>query len=104
MAGFRSDVLDAAAHQREVRLSTYGRKSGKLHDVTIWIGTDAKHLYIRSGQGMSRHWPQNLVARGAGLLHLGNLHVKVKLLFFFSSRRRHTRLTCDWSSDVCSSD
>src|SRR5690242_21194682 len=24
--------------------------------------------------------------------------------FFFSSRRRHTRLTCDWSSDVCSSD
>src|SRR5690242_15039065 len=26
------------------------------------------------------------------------------MLFFFSSRRRHTRLTCDWSSDVCSSD
>src|SRR6266480_7192727 len=26
------------------------------------------------------------------------------LFFFFSSRRRHTRLTCDWSSDVCSSD
>src|SRR5690242_21038085 len=25
-------------------------------------------------------------------------------LFFFSSRRRHTRLTCDWISDVCSSD
>src|SRR6266571_2147824 len=24
--------------------------------------------------------------------------------FFCSSRRRHTRLTCDWSSDVCSSD
>src|SRR4051812_45681449 len=23
---------------------------------------------------------------------------------FFSSRRRHTILTCDWSSDVCSSD
>src|SRR5438132_2269089 len=26
------------------------------------------------------------------------------LLFFFSSRRRHTRSLCDWSSDVCSSD
>src|SRR5690242_6465110 len=24
--------------------------------------------------------------------------------FFFSSRRRHTSLTCDWSSDVCSAD
>src|SRR5256886_9159398 len=29
----------------------------------------------------------------------GNLHS-----FFFSSRRRHTRFDCDWSSDVCSSD
>src|SRR2546427_6245903 len=28
----------------------------------------------------------------------------VIILFFFSSRRRHTRFDCDWSSDVCSSD
>src|SRR5438067_5900543 len=27
-----------------------------------------------------------------------------RLLFFFSSRRRHTRSKRDWSSDVCSSD
>src|SRR5256885_17232265 len=26
------------------------------------------------------------------------------MCFFFSSRRRHTRLQGDWSSDVCSSD
>src|SRR5256884_6739444 len=26
------------------------------------------------------------------------------VLFFFSSRRRHTRCSRDWSSDVCSSD
>src|SRR2546430_12703161 len=25
-------------------------------------------------------------------------------VFLFSSRRRHTRFDCDWSSDVCSSD
>src|SRR2546430_16502959 len=25
-------------------------------------------------------------------------------MLFFSSRRRHTRFDCDWSSDVCSSD
>src|SRR5256885_4526405 len=30
--------------------------------------------------------------------------VMVSLIFFFSSRRRHTRLQGDWSSDVCSSD
>src|SRR2546430_10829043 len=32
--------------------------------------------------------------------HLYSSH----LVFFFSSRRRHTRFDCDWSSDVCSSD
>src|SRR5256885_10311640 len=30
--------------------------------------------------------------------------VQLKLPIFFSSRRRHTRLQGDWSSDVCSSD
>src|SRR5207237_2927383 len=31
-------------------------------------------------------------------------HYTAQLVFFFSSRRRHTRFKCDWSSDVCSSD
>src|SRR6266480_6957411 len=33
-----------------------------------------------------------------------NMELFFFFFFFFSSRRRHTRLTCDWSSDVCSSD
>src|SRR5580692_4810862 len=32
------------------------------------------------------------------------LSIESKLFFLFSSRRRHTRFDCDWSSDVCSSD
>src|SRR2546430_4489644 len=28
----------------------------------------------------------------------------LRCIFFFSSRRRHTRFDCDWSSDVYSSD
>src|SRR5256885_15493842 len=35
---------------------------------------------------------------------LGSRVLIVRLCFFFSSRRRHTRLQGDWSSDVCSSD
>src|SRR5260221_1391239 len=43
---------------------------------------------------------------------LGDLGTMIPILevhayiyhFFFSSRRRHTRSLCDWSSDVCSSD
>src|SRR5256885_7889877 len=32
------------------------------------------------------------------------IHSGTAFLFFFTSRRRHTRLQGDWSSDVCSSD
>src|SRR2546422_7467029 len=35
------------------------------------------------------------------LHHVRNEQVAI---FFFSSRRRHTRCSRDWSSDVCSSD
>src|SRR2546430_11862861 len=34
----------------------------------------------------------------------GDARLSFVLVFFFSSRRRHTRFDCDWSSDVCSSD
>src|SRR5438034_4440248 len=34
----------------------------------------------------------------------GMRYLQRLILFFFSSRRRHTRSLCDWSSDVCSSD
>src|SRR5256885_7719624 len=32
------------------------------------------------------------------------MYLRLWFIFFFSSRRRHTRLQGDWSSDVCSSD
>ena len=78
MAEFNADVLDAANREREVQLTTNGRKTGKPHRVTIWIVTDGSRLYIRSGQGMRRDWPQNLLARGEGVIHLGKTAVKVK--------------------------
>src|SRR5438132_6109526 len=36
-------------------------------------------------------------------MDIGSVRVHL-YCFFFSSRRRHTRSLCDWSSDVCSSD
>jgi deazaflavin-dependent oxidoreductase (nitroreductase family) len=74
----KKDVIDAAGTQKEVKLTTFGRKTGKPSEVTIWITTDGDHLYIRSGQGMRRQWPQNLLARGEGVLHLGDMDLKVK--------------------------
>src|SRR3989344_6496303 len=34
----------------------------------------------------------------------GTAEIVGPMLYLFSRRRRHTGLTCDWSSDVCSSD
>src|SRR5256886_15075120 len=38
------------------------------------------------------------------MTRLACLPVALTGSIFFSSRRRHTRFDCDWSSDVCSSD
>src|SRR5260370_23553397 len=49
----------------------------------------------RAERGSIMLFPPPLFPRSEARLHI---------FFFFSSRRRHTRFKCDWSSDVCSSD
>jgi deazaflavin-dependent oxidoreductase (nitroreductase family) len=67
---FPKDILQAIAMEPEVGLMTYGRKTGKESTVTVWIVTDGDKVYIRSGAGMKRHWPKNLLARPEGKLHM----------------------------------
>src|SRR5260221_8208368 len=54
------------------------------------------------------HWPpqrhENSLWRGWVYALSQSLTSILYRVFFFSSRRRHTRSLCDWSSDVCSSD
>ena len=76
-AGFSEEVLAAAAQMPEVELTTYGRKTGRPHRTVIWVWGDGRRLFIRSGAGMGRDWPQNLLARRRALLHLGDLEVPV---------------------------
>src|SRR5215218_6223844 len=47
---------------------------------------------------------RGVVGRLCGRLLLSQARRRDLSFFFFSSRRRHTRSLCDWSSDVCSSD
>src|SRR5256885_6639749 len=48
---------------------------------------------------------EQLTDSGVGVLSIVyDTRVHRIYMFFFSSRRRHTRLQGDWSSDVCSSD
>jgi hypothetical protein len=78
MAGFDQALLDAAAQQREVELTTWGRRSGRPARVTIWIWGDGRRLYIRSGGGMGRDWPQNLLAKGHGILYVAGQDIPVR--------------------------
>jgi deazaflavin-dependent oxidoreductase (nitroreductase family) len=78
MRQFPRDILQAIAQEREVRLTTYGRKTGKESTVTVWIVTDGEKVYVRSGAGMKRNWPKNLLARPEGKLHVDGQVVPFK--------------------------
>ncbi len=78
MGAFTHDVIAAALREREVTLTNLGRKSGKPNRVTIWVATDGKRIFIRSGEGLGRQWPQNMLAQGEGELHVGKLRVRFK--------------------------
>jgi len=65
------ELASAAATAPEVDLTTFGRKSGRPSRNTIWITTDAQgRIHIRSGQGLVRNWPQNLLANSRAILHI----------------------------------
>lgn len=75
---FDRSIYDTAAREKEVEFTTFGRKSGKASRRIIWITALDGKLYIRSGMGMTRDWPQNLAANGRGVLHLAGQDIPVK--------------------------
>jgi hypothetical protein len=70
MESFDDKVLAQAAEQREVEFTTFGRRSGNPHRKILWLATDGRRLFIRSGKGLVRDWPKNLLEGGTGILHL----------------------------------
>src|SRR5688572_16358134 len=76
-------------------------QAGPMTNLTISVA-------LRFG---GRAWRKALFAAGSHvakipepLYRIAFIHYLRWTIFFFSSRRRHTRFDCDWSSDVCSSD
>src|SRR5256885_2385069 len=78
---------DAAAERG--REASARRDPPVIVAVQVHVSTAVSRLAARRVNGQD--------SRGIGQERLGRR-------FFFSSRRRHTRLQGDWSSDVCSSD
>jgi deazaflavin-dependent oxidoreductase (nitroreductase family) len=78
MAEFSRDAIEAAARQREVQITTYGRKTGRPRRVIVWVSGDNGRLFVRSGGGLGRDWPQNLLAGDGGVLHVGGMDVPIR--------------------------
>jgi deazaflavin-dependent oxidoreductase (nitroreductase family) len=75
---FDRSILTAAAREKEVELTTYGRKTGKPSRRIIWITALGDRLYVRSGLGLTRDWPKNLKANGRAVLHMAGQDVPVQ--------------------------
>lgn len=79
MTAFSPALLDLLRSEREIELTTYGRKTGKPATVTIWVTPDEEgRVYIRSGYGMGRDWPQNLAASGRAVVWVAGCEVAVQ--------------------------
>jgi deazaflavin-dependent oxidoreductase (nitroreductase family) len=75
---FDSTTLETAAREKEVELTTFGRRTGKPSRRIIWITALDGRIYVRSGLGMTRDWPKNLATNGRGVLHMDGKDVPVR--------------------------
>jgi deazaflavin-dependent oxidoreductase (nitroreductase family) len=75
---FDPTLIATAAGAKEVEITTFGRKTGAPSRRIIWITTLDGRIYIRSGLGLTRDWPKNLVANGRAILHVAGQDVPVR--------------------------
>jgi deazaflavin-dependent oxidoreductase (nitroreductase family) len=78
MPGFDRAVIDAVQREREVELTTFGRKTGKASRRVLWAFAGDDRIWVRSGGGLVRDWPRNLLANGRGILHVAGVDVPVR--------------------------
>src|SRR3712207_9133047 len=78
--GFDAGVIQAARTEREAELTTYGRHSGNPSRVILWFYADdaGERIYVRSGGGLGRDWPRNLLANDRAILHAAGRDVAVR--------------------------
>ena len=86
LAGRRHRVSPVAAFRPETP-SPVTEKSGSRPPATAresrtrspsGVSTDGEGVFIRSGGGLTRHWPENLLAAGTGILRVAGMDVPVR--------------------------
>jgi deazaflavin-dependent oxidoreductase (nitroreductase family) len=71
MASKSFERLHRVGDKQTLRLTHYGRKSGRPYEVTIWYMVDDDRLYLGSANG-ARNWVRNVKARPAVSLRVGD--------------------------------
>src|SRR6516225_10157003 len=100
---FESKALEEAAR------TWHGEGWWRIGGGDVWSAityddTTGLVIFGTAGVGVDYGEMSAIKATGERLFGECIIAVDADTGFFFSSRRRHTKLTCDWSSDVCSSD
>jgi len=70
--------LNKVAREKTVRLTHYGRKSGKPYQVTIWFLVDGPTVYLMT-MNMKRQWTQNVQKRAEVELEIGGERFKARV-------------------------
>jgi deazaflavin-dependent oxidoreductase (nitroreductase family) len=99
---FDSTTYETAAREKEVELTTFGRKSGKPSRHIIWITALDGRIYVRSGVGMTRDWPKNLAANGRAVLHMAGQDLPVRgrhVTDPAEARRMHAPVKAKYSAE-----
>lgn len=63
--------LAGVADQSTLRLTHYGRKTGKPYEVTIWFMVDGETMYLPT-MNVKRQWTRNVQAKPQVQLRIGN--------------------------------
>ena len=83
-----SEKLARVAGKFTVRLTHYGRNTGKPHEVTIWFATDGEHIYL-STANVNRHWVRNVEKTPQIKLSIGGESFEGQARFLSNSAERN---------------
>jgi deazaflavin-dependent oxidoreductase (nitroreductase family) len=83
--------LRQVAGKQTTRLTHYGRKTGKPHEVTIWFVLDGDRLYIGTAN-INRQWVQNVQKTPQVKLSIGGETIEGTARFL-TDRSEHERST-----------
>src|SRR2546430_6882051 len=113
LARLTLSFVDAKGNPTEA-ISTLSSVDSDAGGVTIGIPSMGTRISTRIEPGTWMVYATGTTGVGISSVTIGSDDVAMTMAltkggrisgrFFFSSRRRHTRFDCDWSSDVCSSD